>query len=558
MKILSIILFMFFYIPLFAQKITTVNVQKKSGIAKPQVYAVVIGINKYQSLPSLGYASSDALNFYKLLVSPVFNVIPANIFLLTDSSASRSNVYKAMYDLEEKLQPNDLLIYYFAGHGDIEAKIQTNSSLLLLPQCPSKNYLRSAEHLDMSTLKDYFESLTNKKVRSYFICDACHSGNLIGGIEGQRLTSLNLQQSWANEVKLLSCQPNELSQEGLKWGNGRGIFSYYLELACMGMADNGDERISLGEIKKYVESQVASGTYDKQNPLILGDPKIFICNVDEKTLSSLKTNSASIVRAMLLPDIKSRGINQKRDSILDFYQEQLKKQPQLPMLNDNVVIIASNILKDVSLKEFWASTEKQLFEYCNDKFNELIQHYYDGVRMQAYQNELHELSGFLQKALPIFNNNFYKKDIYVKLRFTEIELATISPNLHPKNLLEQFIKTLFEIKEISPSSPFIYKMLSEILYGSGKFDESYKEAINYTYLLPNDPYAYNFAGMALFKTQKQDKAIEALQKAILLKPDFYEAYYNLGIVYNQIGEKAAAKRAFDKANELRQPKHVDE
>ena len=98
------------------------NSSTKSSKAK--IYSIIIGINKYKNLPSLFYARTDANYFYDLLISPVFNVDPSNISLLTDSSANRSNIYKEMYELEDKLQPNDLLIFYFAGLGILSLKFK--------------------------------------------------------------------------------------------------------------------------------------------------------------------------------------------------------------------------------------------------------------------------------------------------------------------------------------------------------------------------------------------------------------------------------------------------
>lgn len=558
MKASAIIFFVLLTTSTFGQ--SKINAKENGSIksSKAKIYSIIIGINNYKNVPSLSYASTDADNFYNLLISPVFNVDPTNIGLLTDSSANRSNIYKEMYDLEDKLQPNDLLIFYFAGHGDIESKIQTNNSLLLLQQCPSKNYLRSGEYLDMNTLKDYFVSLSSKKVRTYFICDACHSGNLIGGIEGQRLTTLNLQQSWTNEIKLLSCQPNELSQEGIKWGSGRGVFTYFLELACKGLADNnGDNKISLGELKRYLENQVASNTDDKQNPMIIGDPKTLVCNVDQVTLTALKQNESITSKSRVALVTRNRGISED-DEKVQFFDAALKSKSELQPLNENVIITAGKILADDSLKEYWPYAEKQLFEYCNLEFNRLIQFYYDGTAMQPFSFQLKDLEAFLENSLPYFSNKLYKKDIYVKYKFIQIENAGLNSYSLPRGTTTSFLKTLLAINELSPGPPFIIKKMSEVYFALGKFDESYKQIINYTLLLPNDPYAYNFAGMALFKMQENDKAIESLKTAIALKDDYFDAYYNLGTVYNKIGNKSEAQKAFEKARAIKQPKMNEE
>lgn len=77
-----------------------------------------------------------------------------------------------------------------------------------------------------------------KKTKIIIIADACHSGKLAGfSINGAQITNSNLARQIANEVKILSCQPNEYSLEGNQWGGGRGVFSYHLVNGLYGMAD---------------------------------------------------------------------------------------------------------------------------------------------------------------------------------------------------------------------------------------------------------------------------------------------------------------------------------
>ena len=541
----------------FAQDLNHFNNMSDNGNSTPTTYAIIIGINKYINITPLTYASHDAKSFFNLLVSPVFSINQQNISLLIDSVANRSNIYKEMYELEEKLKPNDLLIFYFAGHGDIEAKIQTNNSLLLLQQSPAVNYLRSGEYLDMNTLRDYFTSLIDRKVKTYFVCDACHAGNLTGGIEGQRLTSLNLQQAWTNEIKLLSCQSNELSQEGVRWGNGRGVFTYFLEKACQGMADNGDGKISLGEIKRYMETEVATSTNDKQNPVIIGDPKKFICNVNKEILAKAKANSSSKLYENVSLVNNTRGIIVKGDSLMNMYEYYLENDSELFTINENIITTATLLLNDNAASRNRIDIEQKLYEYCVRKFDKLIQVYYDGKPLKPYLHEFKDLESFLKECYPHFTNKLFSKEIYVKLKFLEIQSNSIETNHLNKDLALRFEESLLEIKLLSPNDPFIYKKLFEVLLASGKYSRANEEIANYILLLPNDPYAYNCSGMALFEMNEINRAIEVLQKAILLKPDYFEAYYNLGVVYSKIGRKNEAKKAFDRGNKFKQIKEIE-
>ena len=59
--------------------------------------------------------------------------------------------------------------------------------------------------------------------------------------------------------------------------------------------------------------------------------------------------------------------------------------------------------------------------------------------------------------------------------------------------------------------------------------------------------------MAFFKMNINNKAIESFQKAILLKNDFSDAYYNLAIVLNKIGNKTESRKLFEKSRKIKQP-----
>ncbi|HEX3641993.1 MAG TPA: ATP-binding protein, partial [Ktedonobacteraceae bacterium] len=82
-------------------------------------YALVVGINKpdkVHSLPALRYAESDATGIGYLLSRKECNfVFPSG--LLIGEAASTQNVRKAITYLIDGKSENDLLLFYFIGHG---------------------------------------------------------------------------------------------------------------------------------------------------------------------------------------------------------------------------------------------------------------------------------------------------------------------------------------------------------------------------------------------------------------------------------------------------------
>ncbi|WP_077287443.1 tetratricopeptide repeat protein [Thermosipho sp. 1074] len=93
------------------------------------------------------------------------------------------------------------------------------------------------------------------------------------------------------------------------------------------------------------------------------------------------------------------------------------------------------------------------------------------------------------------------------------------------------------------------KLLKAIeLTKMGKLDEAekiYKELIK-----ENIPEAYNNLGNIYRKKGLIARAIEYYQKAIEIKPDFAECYFNLGCAYMEIDNYSMAIFSMEKAEKL--------
>jgi uncharacterized caspase-like protein len=81
-----------------------------------QSYAVIIGVNAYDKWPSLEYAVRDARAMEAKLKSLGFQTT-----ILFDQQATKNNILKILGDeLPHKVQKNDRVIIFFAGHGQTE------------------------------------------------------------------------------------------------------------------------------------------------------------------------------------------------------------------------------------------------------------------------------------------------------------------------------------------------------------------------------------------------------------------------------------------------------
>ncbi|MBK8192210.1 MAG: hypothetical protein IPK76_02940 [Lewinellaceae bacterium] len=125
---------------------------------------------------------------------------------------------------------------------------------------------------------------------------------------GSQLTSANLSQQYANEIKILSCQPNEYSIEGEQWGGGRGAFSFNLVEALYGMADaNQDLSVTLQEVGRYLEDHVPAEVAPvSQMPFVLGNRSERLAQVDTKLLADLRAGRTN--QMALFSTIESRNL----------------------------------------------------------------------------------------------------------------------------------------------------------------------------------------------------------------------------------------------------------
>ncbi len=264
-----------------------------------QTYAVVVGISDYQdpAIPDLKYADKDAEAFANFLRSESGRKLQSDhLKILLNEHATMGQMANALDWLLEVSKENDHVYIYFSGHGDVEKKTLSQPGYLLCWDSPARVYLGGGA-MALPMFQDVISTLSiQNKAKVIVISDACHAGKLSGNnINGTQATAANLAKQFANEIKILSCQPNEYSIEGQQWGSGRGAFSYHLIEGLYGLADlNGDKSVSLLEVSRYLEDNVSKEVAPlSQMPLIIGDKSEKLSNVASELLITNKSNKTN-------------------------------------------------------------------------------------------------------------------------------------------------------------------------------------------------------------------------------------------------------------------------
>ncbi|MBK8450267.1 MAG: caspase family protein [Saprospiraceae bacterium] len=342
-------------------------VSNQSSIVS-NTYAVVVGISDYQDpgIPDLRFADKDAEAFANYLSSDAGGKLDVDhLKVLLNEKATVAQFAIALDWLMEVVKENDQVIIYFSGHGDVEKKTITQPGYLLCWDAPARVYLAGGA-LALPMFQDIITTLSaQNKAKVIVVTDACRSGKLAGSsVGGSQITGANLAKQYSNEIKILSCQPNEYSIEGEQWGGGRGAFSYHLVDALYGMADNNNDLIvNLQEAGRYIEDHVSSEVSPvSQVPMVLGNRTDVLSKVNVEILAAIKSGKSS--QTMMLSAIDTKGIEEDvlsmvdtsvrmtyklfkqalKDKIFlgpdnacaDTYYEQLIKEPKLERLHSTI------------------------------------------------------------------------------------------------------------------------------------------------------------------------------------------------------------------------------
>ncbi|MBN1849080.1 MAG: tetratricopeptide repeat protein [Deltaproteobacteria bacterium] len=263
----------------------------KEGVKNGVRWAVIIGISRYQDtqIPSLRYAASDARAFYDWLISPEGGkYAPSRVKLLLDEEATGANIKKALFEWLREALEEDMVTIYFAGHGSPESP-DFQGNLYLLPYDTQYKSIATTGFPMWDIETAFKRFIRSKKV--VVMADACHSGG-IGlsfdmarranrGIKVNAISSgiQNLSQVGDGVCVISASSDHQFSQESKEWGDGHGVFTYFLLKGLKGDADyNKDDSISLGELTAYLSENVRRETKNAQSPTVSGryDPSLTI------------------------------------------------------------------------------------------------------------------------------------------------------------------------------------------------------------------------------------------------------------------------------------------
>ena len=563
------------YILMMFFAVTTVSAQSTKGLKpiKKQTLspsgvtrAVVVGISDYQSeeIRDLQYAHRDARIFADYLLDDKgYGLDSSHVTVLLNKEATSGNFVSALYGLIEDGQEGDQIIIYFSGHGDVESTTISQPGFLLCWDAPAKVYMAGGT-FGLAYLQEIISTLSLKlKTKVVVITDACRSGKLAGSdIGGSQATAANLSKQYANEVKILSCQPDEFALEGDAWGGGRGVFSYYLMAGLKGMADrNENGEVTLSELERYLEDNVSETVAPhSQIPMTVGQRNTTLSFVNKEVLQRTKgemsdTNfgfigkkaaddaiffSDSLLRKKYLAfnaALESKHLlNPKEGSAWNIYQE-VKDYPEISKYEGLMRRNLAAALQD--------ETQQVINAYLASSPEEL-------ARRWNFDSSYEKYPIYLEKASELLGEDhfFYRTLQARKYYFKGLLIRLDAMKNDQKGNFYQAIALQDSCIAIDSTAAYAYNEKAYTYVQLEKYSEArkyYNKALDFT---PTWPLVWSNLSDVYIQIGDHKMALETGKKSLEIDSNFIIGMFNTGIAYENLKQPQKAMKLYDRGLEL--------
>jgi hypothetical protein len=198
---------------------------------KPDNFAVVVGIEKYSSVPDASFAERDAEAMHNHLLA--LGYPERNIIYLIGEKATRSSIQKYIEMwLPKNVKEDSQVVFYFSGHG---APDPASKQAYLVPWDGDPKFLENTAY----PIAQLYKSLAALKVQKVLVAlDSCFSG--AGGrsviARGTRPLVMKIDTSIPEEAGSLAVLSASAGDQitGADDSQGHGLFTYYLLRALNG------------------------------------------------------------------------------------------------------------------------------------------------------------------------------------------------------------------------------------------------------------------------------------------------------------------------------------
>lgn len=229
-------------------------------MATSTLHILAVGINKYQNASyNLNYAKPDAEAFTEKLKQNSKNIFKnINPIEIYDEDATKDHIITGFKSIIARAKPEDVFLFYYAGHGTLDE--EKDNEYYLVPTDITKLYGDPTQLLAKGVSATELKGLLTqvKSQKQIILMDACHSGGA--------LKTLNVRAAATDEKAIVQLARSSgvvmIASSGTKQFATEfeqlkhGVFTYALLEALDGKADNGDKKLTVNELKFYMEDRV--------------------------------------------------------------------------------------------------------------------------------------------------------------------------------------------------------------------------------------------------------------------------------------------------------------
>jgi uncharacterized caspase-like protein len=216
-------------------------------------FALLIGVSEFEEedLPALPSALKDIQAMQAILQNPELGSF-SNVEILKNST--RQEMEEAIETLFANRKKDDLLLFYFSGHGITDEK----GKLYLVTRQTKKDRgkLRKSTAVAATVLHENMSSSSSK--HQVLILDSCFSGAIAEGLTGKSDSRVDIQRELGGEGRAILTSSSAVQKSFHIQGYDLSIYTHYLiEGIQTGDANqDGDDYISADELHEYAKKKL--------------------------------------------------------------------------------------------------------------------------------------------------------------------------------------------------------------------------------------------------------------------------------------------------------------
>jgi len=212
-------------------------------------WLLVIGIDNYLRWPKLRTAVNDAKALRDVLTSRYY-FDKDHLYELYDADATRANILSTLRNLAKQVKPEDSLLIFYAGHGNMDTITKAGSWV------PVESGLQDASAwISNHDVKNYLNVDAIKATHILLVSDSCFAGDFFRGYRGNlpAVTDAVIKKAYqlSSRQAITSGGLEPVSDAGF---GGNSVFSHFFVAA---LKDNKKPHLIPSDLFPTVKAGVA-------------------------------------------------------------------------------------------------------------------------------------------------------------------------------------------------------------------------------------------------------------------------------------------------------------